>query len=126
MKTTDEQIEKMARDHVGKYAGVETFSVKHMELTYKNGFKACEAMILAEATEDLQDFIDTRGEFTPREYVLMKQAFTAGAMSQAKRVRELEDEIQGLSMIARDVLGAAKFDIIYPVSSKIIKQGGEK
>jgi hypothetical protein len=65
-----------------------------------DGFKACEAKMLAEASGGFDEFYlsEIGGSFDDESAVdeMIKEAFTAGAMSQAKRMKELETETEEL------------------------------
>jgi hypothetical protein len=43
-----------------------------------------------------------------------------------KRIAELEGELRGASMIARDVLGVTKFEIIYPLAAELASKKESK
>jgi hypothetical protein len=112
MKTNDKDIEKMAREvqmaQLACYYSGDEFSRKSMrQISYhsaKAGFKACEAKMLAEAAsgfegfykssvQDEFDYSSMRHDEKALRLMDMRKAFTAGAMSQAKRVKELEDAL---------------------------------
>jgi hypothetical protein len=107
MKTNDKDIEKMAEKFAEMLDEDGTPLVDAgLFQGYKAGFKACEAKMLAEASEGFEayekEYWDreaiggkTAREWTQQGFVEMatsyqRKAFTAGAMSQAKRVRENE------------------------------------
>lgn len=96
MKTSDEQIEKMAREYADENYMVGNVNLNDFEYDiatdcYKEGFKACEAKMLAEAAKDWVEYEKSHEHHEGYLYIA-REAFTAGAMSQAKRVRELEEQ----------------------------------
>jgi hypothetical protein len=109
MKTTDEQIEKMARDisHLEiSDTLIESLHNKEidelrslLEQQYKAGFKACEAKMLAEASDGFDQWWDNERGGKPLNndhipvteqqlYKWEKEAYTAGAMLQARKLNE--------------------------------------
>jgi len=123
MKTNDKDIEKMATEYADENYMVGNVSLNDFEYDmatdcYKAGFKACEAKMLAESSENFDGWWYDEND---NLYMLndvyknyCSMAFTAGAMSQAKkdeeeinhtmqvneglgiRVSKLEQEIQKL------------------------------
>ena len=103
MKTTSEsEIEKMSWDWRG-FSGQGAF---------KAGFKACEAKMLAEASEGFEEwwrsFFYTdppiaEGSIFSREII---EAFTAGAMSQARKDAEEIATLRSLKSSMSDVIDA--------------------
>ena len=71
------------------------------------GFRAAEKMILDGASEGFdewfssQEWIDDSGCIITRP---IKEIFIAGAMSQAKRVTELESEVRDMVVVIADLL----------------------
>ena len=139
MKTTSEsQIEKMSWDWRG-FSGQGAF---------KAGYKACEAKMLAEASEGFGEwYYDESRVSSPMsinstlkevQEISHKDAFIAGAMSQAKRdaerIKQLEDALRETIEELRDIAKAQRFDGKYWVKDSfliekylpLIKQGGEK
>lgn len=100
MKTNDQDIEKMARE----YSESQDYYVDHdgdtwqkglivsiygeAEDAYFDGFKACEAKMLAEASEGFEEWYYDNVADGYRENYL--EAFTSGAMSQAKEIQKLK------------------------------------
>jgi hypothetical protein len=107
MKTTsEEKISDLVQEHIVKSIslGGRLSKIEAMELSYREGFKACEANMLESAESLFEDwhnktYFQIRKEdnrelasiFTEARYN-QKQAFTAGAMSQAKTIDALEKE----------------------------------
>jgi hypothetical protein len=123
MKTNDKDIEKMSRDYMmEKINHIETPS-KDLADAYKAGFKACEAKMLVEAsgfedwwkgmyselcnTTDHPDIVLANSVMEATE-----KAFTAGAMSQAKkdaeRIKQLEDALRKIA--SHDTLDGEKYN----------------
>jgi hypothetical protein len=118
MKTNDKDIEKMAVDDLTviyvklnkaidllSFSGIDVPLLSEIQAflheSYTKGFKACEAKMLAEASEGFENlkkqYVGGYGvQYEIPDEVAYKEAFTAGAMSQAKRVKELETEIEEL------------------------------
>jgi hypothetical protein len=66
-------------------------------LAFCDGFKACEAKMLESAAGDFDEYwrrITANGFMWVNRKDLHQQTFTAGAMSQAKRIKELEDALK--------------------------------
>jgi hypothetical protein len=98
MKTNDKDIEKMAAEvqmaQLACYVGDEFSRESMRQISFhsaKAGFKACEAMMVESAASDFQKW--GRDYFGATEVCIdylihVQKAFTAGAMSQAKRDAE--------------------------------------
>jgi hypothetical protein len=156
MKTNDKDIEKMSYewclDASDEHLDPRDFypSPQSMD-AYSAGFKACEAKMLAEAAKDFGEYEKeywdnetlcgkTYREWTRQDHVEMatsyqRRAFTAGAISQAKRdaerIKRLEDALRKIADY--DTLDGDKY-ISYSdgwhgvaeFAEKALKQGGEK
>jgi hypothetical protein len=130
MKTTDEQIEKMAREYADKdlltRVGLYDYGLRVM--SYKAGFKACEAKMLAEATKNFEEFIFKFERSDAYSMRHMEKSYAAGAMSQARKNVEMEkflvsiinwDNLSKEEMITAQELHQKHFPENY-------KQGGER
>jgi hypothetical protein len=117
MKTNDKDIEKMCLDFINLSFNFEMCGNAEKKMfiddslkVYKAGFKACEAKMLAEASEGFKEFVlnlpseviqqskNHRDFNDPQSMprIIWEAAHTAGAMSQAKRVNELKETIAEL------------------------------
>ncbi|MFN8996420.1 MAG: hypothetical protein ACK5X3_22510 [Pseudomonadota bacterium] len=148
MKTNDKDIEKMAEKFAEMLDEDGTPLVDAgLFQGYKAGFKACEAKMLAEASEGFEEWYYDNVADGYRENYL--EAFTSGAMSQAKRDAEelrlmsevnrgLANRNHDLSLRARELKDAIKFLIPLAVCDafkevarldeirEALKQGGER
>lgn len=126
MKTNDQDIEKMATSYINSQEyppdGVvpeehEFTPHSHMIDTYKAGFKACEAKMMEEAAKDFEEWFlhYPSWRVTMSRYDSCKIAFQAGALSQAKRVKELEDALKFYVLEENNI-----------VARVALKQGGER
>jgi hypothetical protein len=131
MKTNDKDIEKMAVDDLTviyvklnkaidllSFSGIDVPLLSEIQAflheSYTKGFKACEAKMLAGAS-DWVEYEKTHEHLEGYLYVA-KEAFIAGAMSQAKRVSYLEDRIKKLEFMIENGLGweDMKSHVTYP------------
>jgi len=87
MKTNDKDIEMMAREYSHKTWSHDPYDQNDIECAYESGFKACEAKMLAEASEGFVNYYYHSDIFKHHEDTA-RAAFTAGAMSQAKKLNE--------------------------------------
>jgi hypothetical protein len=92
MKTTDKDIENMARDYSYRASQEIEYNSRtdDLEYGYFDGFKACEAKMLAEASAGVERW-QTENLSSDQSILihdLTERAFTAGAMSQAKKDEE--------------------------------------
>ncbi len=159
MKTNDKDIEKMAEKFAEMLDEDGTPLVDAgLFQGYKAGFKACEAKMLAESADDLKSFwfhwrrfwgTNDHRYIPDQPPIVVKEAFTAGAMSQAKRDAEelrlmsevnrgLANRNHDLSLRARELKDAIKFLIPLAVCDafkevarldeirEALKQGGER
>jgi hypothetical protein len=101
-----------------------------------DGFKACEAKMLAEASGGFDEFYlsEIGGSFDDESAVdeMIKEAFTAGAMSQAKRMKELESLVaqfgEALKLSCNYIVSSEQDTFINEALNKYkaLKQGGER
>jgi hypothetical protein len=128
MKTSDKDIENMAREDAVNYSDEDCDPFDDRVESYINGYKDCEAKMLAESAESFADWYhSTYGEDFPNasieyfDYGL--DCFTAGAMSQAKKDAE-ELEALTLDNVEKIFTGLGKN--LFDFCDYVKKQGGER
>jgi hypothetical protein len=147
MKTTDEQIEKMAREYAEKYTldgyiwindEWTTDIFQEMGDAYKAGFKACEAKMLAEvanAPVASEGFEEWRKNYISTHTGYFKMigtddladiAFTAGAMSQAKEIQKLKADREVMTKALKNINKSTCYGLgCDAVAEKALKAIGE-
>jgi hypothetical protein len=156
MKTNDKDIEMMCLEFIDLNFNFEMCGNAEKKMfiddsikVYKAGFKACEAKILAEAREGFEEWFveykdkafaayggakSVRDDMVSDQKHTGKEAFAAGAMLQAKRIKELEDALNvavfRFDEIAESDLIATNLKIMAKHASgeleRKLKQGGEE
>jgi hypothetical protein len=141
MKTNDKDIEKMHREEFGnrpcQYSNAESVHWDYTLGGYRAGFKACEAKMLTEAAsgfegfykssvQDEFDYSSMRADEKALRLMDMRKAFTAGAMSQVKKIEELEGALATVINISDGIMGTHDYEIIGDIRDKYLGKGSER